>query len=322
MQVTGASAGGWRRTSTPPLLPPATPPSTRSSCQTCGSMRTTVFLPACPLMRTSTCLHRALSCTSRVASGTRRSPTKRRSRYTSTISPVPWVDAVLVTLRAKLLRDPAWRAGAHDLWDASRRSHAAATADRLLDALAAAVDSLTADDVLATPAPAPRECARVPRSYAARAPVSARTSADERRLLPGDLLRLRPMAGAAHDAGNVPTLPGRLPVLCGPCGRGGLSARDLASLVPGLSVDEGLQLIRILLEVGFVRPAMADDASGKGRRAAYTQGRDGRACARSSLTGNRAGTERMRRGGGILCEAEYRVGHWSRAWRHPGRRRL
>ena len=67
--------------------------------------------------------------------------------------PVPWVDAVLVTLRAKLLRDPAWRAGAHDLWDASRRSHTAATADRLLDALATAVDGLTADDVLLFPLP-------------------------------------------------------------------------------------------------------------------------------------------------------------------------
>jgi hypothetical protein len=47
-----------------------------------------------------------------------------------------------------------------------------------------------------------------------------------------------------------------------PADSGGLSARDLASRVPGLAVDEGLRLIRQLLEVGFVRPAMVDDASG------------------------------------------------------------
>jgi 50S ribosomal protein L16 3-hydroxylase len=67
--------------------------------------------------------------------------------------PVLWVDAVLVTLRAKLLRDPAWRAGAHDLWAASRRSHTAIMADRLLEALAVADDGRTVDDVLATSVP-------------------------------------------------------------------------------------------------------------------------------------------------------------------------
>ena len=45
-----------------------------------------------------------------------------------------------------------------------------------------------------------------------------------------------------------------------PAARGGLSARDLASLVPGLAVDEGLQLIQMLLDAGFVRPAIAVDA--------------------------------------------------------------
>jgi 50S ribosomal protein L16 3-hydroxylase len=95
--------------------------------------------------------------------------------------PVPWVDAVLVTLRAKLLRDPVWRAGAHDLWDASRRSHTAATADRLLDLLTAAVDGLTADDVLATPIACPHGVQPdTPFVRCARAGFSTDTSADER----------------------------------------------------------------------------------------------------------------------------------------------
>ncbi len=42
----------------------------------------------------------------------------------------------------------------------------------------------------------------------------------------------------------------------------GRSARDLALRVPGLSVDEGVRLIRQLLEVGYVRPAMVVDSSG------------------------------------------------------------
>ncbi len=72
-------------------------------------------------------------------------------------TPVPWVDAVLVTLRAKLLRDPAWRTGAHDLWDASRRPQAMTTAATLLRALAAAVDGLAVDDVLPTPGAYPQD---------------------------------------------------------------------------------------------------------------------------------------------------------------------
>ena len=175
--------------------------------------------------------------------------------------PVPWVDAVLVTLRAKLLRDPAWRAGAHDLWDTSRRSHTAATADRLLDALAAAVDGLTADDVLPTPGTPSqgvqsrhpvrtlRAC-RLQRRYRRRerpcclVTFSVFTYGTERRTT----LEMSPLY---LDACRCFVAPGA---------RGGLSARDLASLVPGLSVDEGLQLIRRLLDVGFVRPAMAVDA--------------------------------------------------------------
>ena len=175
--------------------------------------------------------------------------------------PVPWVDAVLVTLRAKLLRDPAWRAGAHDLWDASRRSHTAATADRLLDALAAAVDGLTADDVLATPAPCPRGVQPdTPFVRCARAGFSTDTSADERSCC---LVTFSVSAYGTERRTTLEMSPLYLDAcrcFVTPAARGGLSARDLASLVPGLAVDEGLQLIQMLLDAGFVRPAMAVDA--------------------------------------------------------------
>jgi 50S ribosomal protein L16 3-hydroxylase len=186
--------------------------------------------------------------------------------------PVPWVDAVLVTLRAKLLRDPAWRAGAHDLWDASRRSHTAATADRLLDALAAAVDGLTADDVLATPVPgASGVLPDAPFVRCARAGFSTDAGADER---PSCLVTFSVSAYGTERRTTLDMSPLYLDAcrcFVAPGARGGLSARDLASLVPGLSVDEGLQLIRLLLDAGFVRPALAVDAwEGAYADAAYT----------------------------------------------------
>ena len=174
--------------------------------------------------------------------------------------PVPWVDAVLVTLRAKLLRDSAWRAGAHDLWDASRRIQTAATADRLLDALATAVDSLTADDVLPTPVPCPHgvqpDTAFV---RCARAGFGTDTGANEQ---PRGLVTFSVLAYGTERRTTLEMSPLYLNAcrcFVAPEARGGLSAHDLASLVPGLSVDEGLQLIQMLLDVGFVRPAMAVD---------------------------------------------------------------
>ena len=179
---------------------------------------------------------------------------------------------MLVTLRAKLLRDPVWRAGAHDLWDASRRSHTAATADRLLDALATAVDGLTADDVLATPAPCDRGILPdTPFVRCARAGFSTDAGADER---PYCLVTFSVSAYGTERRTTLDMSPLYLTAcrcFVAPGARGGLSARDLASLVPGLSVDEGLQLIQLLLDAGFVRPALAVDAwEGEYADAAYT----------------------------------------------------
>lgn len=175
--------------------------------------------------------------------------------------PLPWVDAVLATLRATLLRDPAWRAGAYTLWDASRRSHAAATADRLLEALAATVDGLSADDVLATLSPAAHGVQPdAPFTRCARAGFSIETDADEQSSCP---VTFSVLAYGTERCTTLDMPPLHLKAcrcFVTPAARGGLSARDLASLVPGLSVDAGQQLVQMLLEAGFVRPAMAVDA--------------------------------------------------------------
>jgi 50S ribosomal protein L16 3-hydroxylase len=177
-------------------------------------------------------------------------------------TPVPWVDAVLVTLRAKLLRDPAWRAGAHDLWDTSRQPQAATTAAMLLHDLAAAVDSLTVDDVLPTPGTSFQEVRpEVPFIRCARAGFSEVPSAAERGCC---LVIFSVFTYGSERCTTLEMSPLYLDAcrcFVAPADRG-LSARDLASRVPGLSVDEGLRLIRQLLEVGFVRPATADDSSG------------------------------------------------------------
>ena len=178
-------------------------------------------------------------------------------------TPMPWVDAVLVTLRAKLLRDPTWRAGAHDLWDTSRRPLAASTAAMLLHDLVAAVDSLAVDDVLPTPGTSSQEVRpEVPFVRCARAGFSEVPSAAERGCC---LVTFSVFTYGSERCTTLEMSPLYLDAcrcLVAPADRDGLSARDLASRVPGLSVDEGLRLIRQLLEVGFVRPATADDSSG------------------------------------------------------------
>ena len=150
-----------------------------SSCQTCGSMRTTASPPACPPMRTSTCSRRGLCCTSLAASGTRRSQTRvdlvTRPPYPRTVGRRRVGD---VTSEAAARPSMACR-GPRPV--GRQPPVAAATTDRLLDALAAAVDGLTADDVLATPAPRPRGVQPdTPFVRCARAGFSTDTSADER----------------------------------------------------------------------------------------------------------------------------------------------
>jgi hypothetical protein len=122
---------------------------------------------------------------------------------------------------------------------------------------------LTADDVLATPIACPHGVQPdTPFMRCARAGFSTDTSADERSCC------LATFSVSVYGTQRC-TILEMSPLYLDACryfvtpaARGGVSARDLVSLVPGLVVDEGLQLIQMLLDAGFVRPAMAIDAWG------------------------------------------------------------
>lgn len=172
------------------------------------------------------------------------------------LPPLTWVDAVLVALRGKLLRDPAFRASAWNLWDPARRPAEEAKLGAMLASVATAAADLAPDDVLATPRPSVGEIdpaatvtrraltgifvektngegalARVTFTSNEQGGTERRTTVEmsEAYLRACDLF-----AGAAPPP---------------------LSARDLAARVPNLSADEALGLVKLLLDVGFLRPA-------------------------------------------------------------------
>jgi 50S ribosomal protein L16 3-hydroxylase len=169
---------------------------------------------------------------------------------------LPWADALLPVLRARLVREPAFRAEASSLWDPSRRADDEAALASLLGALAAHAAALAPGDVL--PAPRPREGAPgVGEPFARRAMASF-------------VLEARPAEGGASLVTVSVAEPGggerratvemsasylRACELFGGPSPPALSARDLAARVPGLSVDEALDLVNVLLDVGFLRRA-------------------------------------------------------------------
>jgi 50S ribosomal protein L16 3-hydroxylase len=170
--------------------------------------------------------------------------------------PLPWVDAVLVTLRGLLLREPAWRECANHLRDPGRAGANAAAIEPLLRSLASAVGRLSVDDVLPT-----------------NRPSSGLWG-------PHDLMQRRARAGfvvegataetglakvafvvAEYGSERRTTVEMSAPFLSAcrlfvesPAG-GPFSASDLAARVPGLDVEEARQLFALLLDVGFLRPA-------------------------------------------------------------------
>ena len=178
--------------------------------------------------------------------------------------PVPWVDAVLVTLRAKLLRDPVWRRrGSRPVGHQPPVAHRGHGRQAPGHPGGAAVDGLTADDVLATPIACPHGVQPdTPFVRCARAGFSTDTSADKGAYC---LVTFSVSAYGTERRTILEMSPLYLDAcryFVTPAARGGVSARDLVSLVPGLVVDEGPQLIQMLLDAGFVRPAMAIDAWG------------------------------------------------------------
>jgi 50S ribosomal protein L16 3-hydroxylase len=169
---------------------------------------------------------------------------------------VPWAAALLAALRAKLARDPAFRADASALFDASRHDEAEAALGPLLGALVAHAQCLAPDDLL--PAPPPLAAPPEPGERFAR------------RVAAGFLVESGPGEGgtfrvafAAADPGGAErrtTVEMSEPFLracrlfTGPSPPE-LSARDVAARVPGLDLAEALELVALLLDVGFLRPA-------------------------------------------------------------------
>jgi cupin superfamily protein len=168
--------------------------------------------------------------------------------------PVPWSDAVLVALRAKLLRDPAFRASAVNLWDPSRRRADEATVAGLLDSLARAVADLSPDDVLTTPRP--RGASGPDERFTRRALTGLMIESDG-----GEggatFVTFSVVGQGTERRTTVEMSPSYLRACrlfdgsCPPA----LSAREIAERVPSLSTDEARGLVNLLLDVGFLRQA-------------------------------------------------------------------
>jgi hypothetical protein len=161
-------------------------------------------------------------------------------------SPVPWVDAVLITLRARLVRDAAWRAPASRIWDPHHRSDVETTASTLLDELRAIVATLAPDDVLpAIDVPSARVVAR-------RAGAGIRIHADDddtwRAIVNVNDYGLERHTtlhiDQRHGAACRLLLDGRL-----------TTVDDLVEHVPDLDEADAAALIRELAAAGFVRAA-------------------------------------------------------------------
>jgi cupin superfamily protein len=171
---------------------------------------------------------------------------------------LPWVDAVLVSLRALLLRDPAWREGALGLWGGARGGEGERDRDieRRLRALVEAAARLAPGDVLPSSAPAARApLPDGPMLRRARAGFAVEASGAD-----GAASKVT-FVTADYGVERRTTVEMSLPHLraCrlfveSPAG-GPLSARDLAARTPGLDADEARELVALLLEVGFLRPA-------------------------------------------------------------------
>ncbi|WP_394832988.1 cupin domain-containing protein [Pendulispora rubella] len=165
------------------------------------------------------------------------------------ILPRTWADVVLKTLHSRLLRDESWRATAYRLWGLEREGDWDAA--KALEALREVVGTLTPEDVHrpAPWTPTPDDCI-APR---ARGSVGVVASAKDYKSV-----RLTSEEFALEHATTVQMSPSYLrATLLVADGPDPLSAKDLAARVPDLSVDEALELVRLLCDVGYARRASA-----------------------------------------------------------------
>lgn len=160
--------------------------------------------------------------------------------------PLPWVDAILVSLRALLLRDQAMRAGANHLWSEQANEATAHELEALLEKLSSAAKQLTVDDVLALPRKpaAPDRWIRRARAGmimedASHATFVVAEYGSDRRTT---IEMSPPYLEAAKLFVESDT---------------GLSATDLSARIPELAPNEATQLVTTLADAGFLRPAGA-----------------------------------------------------------------
>jgi 50S ribosomal protein L16 3-hydroxylase len=165
------------------------------------------------------------------------------------LTPYSWADALLATLRAKLLRSEAWRSSAHGL----RRSTFSGgrwNAGDALHALRAAVDELSVEDLVP---PAQRDLTLDTKLRSrARSGVSVGAPAGNDPIT---------VAFTAEEHGNEHTTSVEMSpefaraTLVFAKSSEPLTARDLVERVPGLDTEEALALLRVFLDVGYARYA-------------------------------------------------------------------
>ncbi len=175
--------------------------------------------------------------------------------------PVAWVDALLATLRAKLLSEPRFRGPANDLWATASRAEVAEKVEALLRDFAGAAGQLRADDVLPTPAPSAGEPG--PRDRFVRRPLaglSVEPSATD-----GGAQRVT-LAVSEHGRERETTVqmpPAHL-AACRLFTQGAnapaWSAADLAEKTPGLSCDDAIELVHLLLDARYVRHVLTSNS--------------------------------------------------------------
>ncbi len=165
-------------------------------------------------------------------------------------APLPWLDAVLVSLRALLLRDPAWRRGADALWDPQAHEANAQAAAGLLASLEDAVRRLAPEDVLVTTPPAATDDTRrwVPRARAGFV-VEREHAADGMARVTFSVL--------GYGTDRITSVEMSRPHLaaCRMLWKGEVTTDELCARVPELGKGEVESLVALMVEAGVLRAA-------------------------------------------------------------------
>lgn len=180
-----------------------------------------------------------------------------------------WIDVLLDTLRARLLREASLRRSADDLWDPRRRDTMLTDAVSALATLTSAVRDLSPDDVVPTPPPNATDIAPE-RPLVRRATAGLR--AEELPDSPDRFLTTVVVGEQGSHRETTIKLPAvhlqACRLLAGATARRPLSPAAVAAEVPGLGVDGAVELARLLVEAGYLRAAAEPGVEAARRRAA------------------------------------------------------